>query len=144
MVVVAAIDRNDRATDILVAADELAGAFDDELHVLHVMTRSEFVDLEMTSVDNTGRPVEMDRVQQFAADFAADAAAEAGLESYEAVGKIGDASRVILDYAADVDARYVVIGGRKRSPAGKVIFGSVTQSTLLNTDRPVVVIMTDQ
>ena len=45
----------------------------------------------------------------------------------------------ILRYADDYDVNALVLGGRKRSPAGKALFGSVTQSVILNTDRPVVV-----
>lgn len=50
-----------------------------------------------------------------------------------------DAVETILQHAEDVDADQIVLGGRKRSPAGKALFGSVTQSVILNTDRPVVV-----
>lgn len=45
----------------------------------------------------------------------------------------------ILRHAEEGDVDAIVLGGRKRSPAGKAIFGSVTQSVILNTDRPVVV-----
>lgn len=144
MVVVAAVDASDSAPAVVREANELATQFGDELHVLHVMSQSEFVELETTSVDETGQPIEMDRVREVAADTASSAADSAGVEADRVVGRVGDASGEILDYADDTDARYIVVGGRKRSPAGKAIFGSVSQSTLLNADRPVVVIMASE
>jgi nucleotide-binding universal stress UspA family protein len=141
MVVVGAVDRED-ASRVAQEAHELAESFDDDLHLLHVLSQREFVDLETTSVNDTGQPIEMDRVREVAADIAAENAADAGIDSFTAVGKVGDPSDTIVEYADEVDARYIVVGGRERSPAGKAIFGSVTQSVLLNTDRPVLVVMT--
>ena len=51
----------------------------------------------------------------------------------------GKAAQAILNVADDYDADQIVLAGRKRTPTGKVLFGSVTQSVILDTERPVLV-----
>jgi Universal stress protein UspA and related nucleotide-binding proteins len=51
----------------------------------------------------------------------------------------GEPARAILRLADEQDAELIVLSGRKRTPAGKVIFGSVTQSVILDTNRSVLV-----
>jgi nucleotide-binding universal stress UspA family protein len=49
----------------------------------------------------------------------------------------GNPAAVIISEANDRDVDRIVMCGRKRSPAGKALFGSVTQRVLLDADRPV-------
>lgn len=63
---------------------------------------------------------------------------DAGIE-YDVEESSGDPAEAILDVAEDADADLIVVGGRKRSPAGKALFGSVTQTVILNAGRPVMV-----
>ena len=58
---------------------------------------------------------------------------------YEVAEASGDPSEAIIETAEDRDADLIVVGGRRRSPAGKALFGSVTQSVVLNAGRPVMV-----
>jgi nucleotide-binding universal stress UspA family protein len=51
----------------------------------------------------------------------------------------GSPSEQILAVADEVDVDLIAISGRKKSPTGKVLFGSVTQSVILDADRPVAV-----
>lgn len=51
----------------------------------------------------------------------------------------GDPAETIVAVANELDADSIVIAGRKRSPVGKVLFGSVTQAVLLAADVPVIV-----
>ncbi|WP_458206493.1 universal stress protein [Haladaptatus sp. NG-SE-30] len=51
----------------------------------------------------------------------------------------GSPADTILDVAEDLDVDCICVGGRKRSPAGKALFGSVSQSVILNAHRPVLV-----
>ncbi|WP_226480707.1 universal stress protein [Natrinema amylolyticum] len=51
----------------------------------------------------------------------------------------GDTEDDILEEAEAYDVDSIVLGGRKRSPVGKALFGSTTQGVILRSDRPVVV-----
>ncbi|AZH25135.1 universal stress protein [Haloplanus aerogenes] len=51
----------------------------------------------------------------------------------------GDPADQILDAAEEMGADLIVVSGRKRSPTGKALFGSVTQTVILNAKRPVMV-----
>ena len=51
----------------------------------------------------------------------------------------GSPADEILRYADEQDVDQICVGGRKRSPTGKALFGSVTQDVILGTHRPVLV-----
>ena len=57
--------------------------------------------------------------------------------SVELLESIGDPAGQVLKYAEEHDVDQICIGGRKRSPAGKALFGSVAQDVVLGTNRPV-------
>lgn len=137
MVIVAAVDRSDRAADVIAEAAELAAAFDEPVHVVHVITRAEFTDLNLANVEESGKPVDIERIREFATDVAIDAAADLEVPT-EAVGLMGKPAERVVEYAENEDARYVVIAPRRRSRTGKALFGSVAQAIILNSDRPVV------
>ena len=139
MAIVAAVDRTDRASDVVAEAAELGAAFDEPVHVVHVITRSEFADLNISTVEQSGKPVEMDRIREYATNVATEAATELDVP-FETAGLIGKPAERIVEYADKEDARYVVIAPRKRSRTGKALFGSVAQSVILNSERPVVAV----
>lgn len=140
MVVVAAVDRSEHAKQIVKEGGTLAKRFDDELHILHVLSRSEFRRLQKENIEREDEAIDMESIRDFAAKQAEEAAGSIKYP-YKTVGRVGDASSDVVSYAKKHEARYIVIGGRKRSPAGKAVFGSVAQSILLNADNPVISII---
>lgn len=69
---------------------------------------------------------------------AGDVFEEAGVEVEYHEGS-GDPASSLIEMADDLDVDAICLAGRKRSPAGKLLFGSVTQDVILNTERPVLV-----
>lgn len=138
MVIVVAISDSEQSKDIAARADELAHAFDDELHLVHVIEETEYT--RIVEKESNARETETGSVEDNTASQAAEGLDEVITADYRIIGRVGNPGKKVVEYAEEVDARYLVIGGRTRSPVGKAFFGSVTQSILLNTERPVIVV----
>lgn len=140
MVVVAAVGDSGESALVEEAA-RIAKAFDVPLHLVSVADQP-------SGTEDIGASTDDDHLRERLRDIAAQRASEAAsavVEDAEIVGLIGEKpANEVLEYARDCDAIYIVVGGRKRSPVGKALFGSVTQSILLNADCPVVTVMTPE
>ncbi|WP_042663012.1 MULTISPECIES: universal stress protein [Haloferax] len=140
MTVVVAVDDSNRAATVLARASALAADLDEPLHSLHVLQRTDLVDTLEKEVE--GQAVTENReVKRVGAEIIERAAANGELEhdtaEIENVVRVGDPAEQITTYADNVDTRYIVVGGRRRSPTGKALFGSVTQRVMLSSTVPV-------
>jgi len=52
-------------------------------------------------------------------------------------GAVGDHATEVVTAAETIGADRIVVGGRRRSPAGKAMFGSVAQDVMLSAPCPV-------
>lgn len=62
---------------------------------------------------------------------------------YEVRGRVGEHGDSIVALAEEVGADLAVVGGRKRSPTGKAVFGSTAQTVLLSAPCPVTFVRRD-
>lgn len=83
-------------------------------------------------------------VQQLAGVRHAATAFDEGGVDYEYYETSGDPASELIAAADEMDVDMICLAGRKRTPTGKVLFGSVTQSVILGTDRPVVTVSPDE
>ncbi|MFC5133622.1 MULTISPECIES: universal stress protein [Haloferacaceae] len=148
MTILAAIGEHRNSTDIISTAADLATAFNDSLVVLHVVPEEEF-DAHKKSIESVtdfrdfSLSQEKDSAARFAYEITKRTLGEVDHQMIQTRGRIGDPTEEILAEADELDPRYLVIGGRHRSPVGKAIFGSTTQKILLNADCPVVTSIVD-
>jgi nucleotide-binding universal stress UspA family protein len=141
MTILAAVDGEHDEDPVVQTAYDLATAYGDRLVVLHVMDNEEFADRQESTPEyylenaeetarNVGRRVTRGSL--------------GGIGSTEFHGEVGPVAETVIDVAWDLDARYLVIGGRQRSPVGKALFGSIAQTILTDAGRPVVSVVTQE
>ena len=140
MVVLAAIGEERRSNPVLAVAADLAAAHGERLDVLHVVPEEEF-ETHKAAIDDFSFAQE----EQSAAAFSEEVAEETldDTADISGVGRVGDPVDQTISVVEETDPRYLVIGGRRRSPAGKAVFGSKTQDILLRSPVPVMTVMQD-
>ncbi|PSQ06854.1 universal stress protein [Halobacteriales archaeon QS_6_71_20] len=139
-VLIAVDDDEGRAADQIEMLRSLPGHEDLRVTVVHVY---ETVD---APADEAGRSViesvneELPSLRDLPGTVrsVADAAEELGVDA-EVTERAGDPAAEVLAEADQRDVDAVLLAGRERSPAGKALFGSVTQRVMLEGNRPVLV-----
>ena len=137
------VDDSEQHRKLLREAGELASGTGAELVLLSVLSEEEFeADMEtietIAGVENIGygQQEALDVSANFAEGIADEELDDIDVE-YRAVGRVvdeGEHAHAIIDVAEDNDCDHVFLTGRRRSPAGKAIFGDTAQSVILNFD----------
>ena len=134
----------DRTEKLASTVADIAGPAGADVVIAHVFTDEEYetvVDrLEFEAVAET-TPDEVADRHTTVRDLR-DVLTEAGITT-SVRGAVGDHGDEIVALAKDIDADLVVVGGRKRSPTGKAVFGSTAQEVMLSAPCPVTFVRSD-
>lgn len=126
----------DRAEALAEAVVEVGKPSDADIVLAHVFTDAEFAQTaERLDFGGAADPDEVAKRHQTVRTMTG-LFDDAGV-SYSIRGAVGEHAEEIIDLAQDVEADRVVVGGRKRSPTGKAVFGSTAQAVMLDAPCPV-------
>lgn len=143
------VDKEDsRARAQVEAVLELpAGAGEVAVDVVHVYEDAPTADTEWAAGDSFSDEYAAEMAEQVRDADHVPSSVEAAVDMLESSGvefavheRSGNPAREILELAADLDSDAIVLGVSQRSPVGKVLFGSVVQAVMLDSDRPVTVV----
>ncbi|QCS41477.1 universal stress protein [Natrinema versiforme] len=136
----------DRSDQLAEAVLEVAKPADATVVLAHVFTSNEYDEvLDRLEFDTDADTVDPDAV---AARHSTIHDLESVLEEhgvdYEVQGGVGEHGPTIVDLAASTEADRVIVGGRRRSPTGKAVFGSTAQEVMLSAPCPVTFVRHDE
>ncbi len=147
--VLAAVDERDsnRLDRLAGTAADIAGPADATVALAHIFENDEYdeiradlgsdADSEMTPDDAAKRYKPIRTV--------GDTLSERGV-NFNWHGRLSNETpegERIVQLAEELDVDLVIVGGKKRSPTGKAIFGSAAQDILLNSPVPVTLVRED-
>jgi nucleotide-binding universal stress UspA family protein len=160
MTILTALDGERTPSRVVEGGADLARRYDEEHVVVHVMPQAVFEEFR-ASAEGTRRGNAVSYGDHTASNAIDEYTIEDGERHARGVardvvrgtlddtagvtlqGRVGDPVEEIL---AEVDrrgTRYLVIGGRRRTPVGKAVFGSATQSLLLRAEVPVMTVLSE-
>ena len=125
------------------AIADLAGPSLDRVHVVHAYTPEQFdetTDRLNFAEDAPPEPDAVARRTKAVRDLVErlEGVTDEDATRIEVHGTVSeDVGEAIVERTTELGADRVLVGGRKRSPAGKAVFGSTAQHVLLNADCPV-------
>jgi len=132
------VDGSPQASAALAHASEVHS--EDELVLLHVIEYSE----SLTNPERGGRKQAEGwyaKAQQDAEALLKELLADIDHDGDVTTAIVdGSPSGEIINYLDDHDVDQVVVGGRRRSPTGKAVFGSTAQKVTLNAPCPVTIV----
>ena len=135
---VAETDESEDGHALANAVIDVTGPAGATVVVLYVFSEAAYTEAVAARDDESVSPspdalaAEQDSVARLA-----DALDDAGID-HEIRGEIGEPVERILTEAEEGDVDLVFVGSKRRSPTGKVIFGSTAQDVMLNAPCPVV------
>ncbi|WP_290819239.1 universal stress protein [Halovivax sp.] len=135
-------DRTDELAEAVVEVAEPAGA---TVVLAHVFTSDEYDEVcRRLEFDPDLEEIDPNDVAKRHATIRDLARTLEGADvDYEVTGAVGDHGESIVDLASEADADRVVVGGRRRTPTGKAVFGSTAQEVLLSAPCPVTFVRGD-
>jgi nucleotide-binding universal stress UspA family protein len=137
-ILIAVEDSEERMRPVVEYVTDLASKLSAEVVLYHVYEPEVFED-QLDSLDiESADPVDIAR-QNATVEAAASALREAGVD-FSVAASTGDPAEEIVAYVESHDIDQVVTGARKQTPAGKALFGSVSQQVILQTDVPCTII----
>lgn len=128
-------DRTDLLAETVV---DIAGPADGTVTLAHVFTAGEFGSVRDRLGYDPDSDIDTDEVAGRHATTRSleDDLSAAGVE-HSVRGAVGPHGQSIVEIATEIGADLIVVGGRKRSPTGKAVFGSTAQEVMLNAPCPV-------
>ncbi|WP_459194046.1 universal stress protein [Halosimplex sp. J119] len=129
-------EADDRIEALADAVRDVAGPAGATVVLGHVFTREEFDNYtDRMDFDDAGDPDSIARRHRTVKELR-DLLDGSGID-LQVRGAVGSHGETIVDLAEEVGADMVFVGGRKRRPTGKAVFGSTAQTVLLEAPCPV-------
>jgi len=131
----------ERIDQLAETAADIAGPADATAALAHIFTKEGYEGARESLDFDADSEVTPDTIAERYVTIRelADAMDESGVEHIP-YGRLSNGTSTgerIVELTEDVDADLVIVGGRKRSPTGKAVFGSTAQEIMLNAPCPV-------